>query len=220
MAKDPIVAARFFDLYMKAFFHAILGWNDNDENHLVPGLLGITKGYYGVVEAQGRGSLHCHMLIWLEGGLNPAEISAQLLQNPGGEFETRLIAYLDDNLSSAITEDPGDVSGVPSSTFHPCSVRPVFRADGESDADYCIRRLKDLHNLSKQCQIHVHNSGCYKNWKGPPEPKTCRFALDESKKNEQTFVDRTTGVIYGRYLDGMVNQFNQTILEIVRCNMI
>lgn len=29
------------------------------------------KAYYGCVEAQGGGTLHCHMLVWVEGGLNP-----------------------------------------------------------------------------------------------------------------------------------------------------
>ena len=33
------------------------------------GILGLVKAYYGCVEAQGRGTLHCHMMIWLEGGL-------------------------------------------------------------------------------------------------------------------------------------------------------
>jgi hypothetical protein len=58
---------------MKAFIHTLLGSNANQENS-EGGIFRVVKGYYGCVEAQGRGSLHCHMLIWLEGGLNPDEI--------------------------------------------------------------------------------------------------------------------------------------------------
>lgn len=35
------------------------------------GIFGTVKAYYGCVEAQGRGTLHCHMMVWLEGGLDP-----------------------------------------------------------------------------------------------------------------------------------------------------
>jgi hypothetical protein len=37
-------------------------------------MLGLIKAYYGCVEAQGYGTLHCYMLVWVEGGLNPTEI--------------------------------------------------------------------------------------------------------------------------------------------------
>ncbi|KAF8317807.1 hypothetical protein F5887DRAFT_928700 [Amanita rubescens] len=53
IAKDPVLAAQFFHLYMKAFFTAVLGYNPDNVDDISPGLLGITKGYYGVVEAQG-----------------------------------------------------------------------------------------------------------------------------------------------------------------------
>ncbi|KAF8347116.1 hypothetical protein F5887DRAFT_1060863 [Amanita rubescens] len=204
---------------MKAFFIAVLGHNFDDQNDITPGILGVTKGYYGVVEAQGRGSLHCHMLLWLEGGLNPSEISARLLKEPDGEFEQRLIFYLDSMITTAIPSDPGDVPDVPSSSVNPCSVRPIFPTSDEETESYSRRCQKDLFNLAKQCQIHSHNAGCYKNWRGPPEPKTCRFNLDESKLNNETYIDRSTGEIHGRCLDGMVNQFNDQMLEILRCNM-
>lgn len=73
VAKNPTIAAKFFHLYMKAFYKTLLGF-DPEQKNLTGGALGTVKGYYGCVEAQGRGTLHCHMLIWLEGGLNPNEI--------------------------------------------------------------------------------------------------------------------------------------------------
>ena len=73
VARNPAVAAKFFNIYMKAFIHTLLSCNTNAD-HSEGGIFAVVKGYYGCVEAQGRGSLHCHMLIWLEGGLNPDEI--------------------------------------------------------------------------------------------------------------------------------------------------
>ena len=175
IVKDLVLAAWFFDIYMNAFFSTILRSNERPRNEIHSGVLGITKGYYGTVEAQGRGSLHCHMLIWLEGGLNPAEIRDRLLNDPDGPFEKRLISYLDENIQSAVPDDPGDIANVPSSHHHPCSVRPIVMEMDEPVEMYSQRRLKDLHNLAKQCQMHNHNAGCYKNWKGPPGRKNMPF---------------------------------------------
>jgi len=132
-------------------------------------------------EAQGRGSLHCHMLIWLEGGLNPTEICHHILRQPGGKFEQRLISYLEANISTAIPDDPSDILNVPSSIYNTCSVRPICLSNDESLDSYMVQCHKDLFNLAMQCQRHSHNAGCYKHWKGPPKKKMCHFNLDESK---------------------------------------
>ena len=80
-------------------------------------------------------------------------------------------------------------------------------------------RQKDLHNLVKSCQIHTHSATCYKYWRGPPNPKECRFDLDENNTQPETKFDMETGSLCLRCLDGLVNNFNETILEAIRCNM-
>ncbi|KJA28681.1 hypothetical protein HYPSUDRAFT_128517, partial [Hypholoma sublateritium FD-334 SS-4] len=73
VAKNPVVAAEFFNLYMTKFCELILGYcAENEVNE--GGVLGHVSAYYGCVEAQGRGSLHCHMLVWISGALNCDEI--------------------------------------------------------------------------------------------------------------------------------------------------
>ena len=73
VASNPAAAAKFFNIYMNAFIYALLGY-DSKHRNAEGGILGKVKAYYGCVEAQGRGSLHCHMLVWVEGGLNADEI--------------------------------------------------------------------------------------------------------------------------------------------------
>ncbi|KAF9013779.1 hypothetical protein BDZ89DRAFT_893102, partial [Hymenopellis radicata] len=51
------------------------------------------KHYYGVVEAQNRGSLHLHILIWLEGALSPRQIQERTATDD--EFRLRLFSWLD-----------------------------------------------------------------------------------------------------------------------------
>lgn len=52
MAKNPVIAAKFFNLYLKAFMPCILGYDESSEN-VEGGVLGLVEGYYGCVEAQG-----------------------------------------------------------------------------------------------------------------------------------------------------------------------
>jgi hypothetical protein len=81
VAKDPVLPARAFDTVINSFLKAFLGFEkpvDSGESVLPKGkLLNPTlftgansrglKGFYGTVECQARGSLHLHLLIWLEG---------------------------------------------------------------------------------------------------------------------------------------------------------
>ncbi|KAI0059116.1 hypothetical protein BV25DRAFT_1784958, partial [Artomyces pyxidatus] len=201
---------------MKAFLSAILGYDPSQED-LKGGVLGVVKAYYGCVEAQGRGTLHCHMLVWVEGGLNPNEIRDRLLKDEDAEFKTRLLTFLDDTISNAVPPDPDPEMPVPASEFHPCAVRaPACTSD---DACSEKARQRDRHLLVKKCQSHAHSNTCYKYWKGPPNPKECRFDLDESNVRPETTVDAETGEICLRCLDGLVNNFNMTMLEAIRCNM-
>jgi hypothetical protein len=62
VAKNPAIAAKFFNIYMKAFISCILAYDPKQKN-LIGGILGVVKAYYGCVEAQGRGTLHCHMSV-------------------------------------------------------------------------------------------------------------------------------------------------------------
>ena len=216
IAKNPFIAAKFFNIYMKVFISALLKF-DPKQKDLEGGILGVVKAYYGCVEAQGRGTLHCHMMVWLQGGLNPDEIKKNIIDNGDLEFRDRLIAFLNDTILNEIPADPDPNLIVPSSIHHPCSVRGNIQSTSGIDKEQA--RKKDIYHLAKKCQIHKHSKTCYKYWKGPPQPKECRFDLDPSNVQLETTFDMETGEICMRCLDGLVNNFNETILEAIRCNM-
>ncbi|KAJ7127326.1 hypothetical protein C8R43DRAFT_864944, partial [Mycena crocata] len=209
---------------MKAFISAILGY-DPDQKKTEGGILGVVKAYYGCVEAQGRGTLHCHMLVWVEGGLNPDEIKRRALSSDASDIDfcKRLLAFLDDTISNAVPPEPNPPIEVPSSKYHPCSVRgiPIVEKDDDFAAPriFQAERQQDMHNLASKCQIHDHSKTCFKLWKGPPEPKSCRFDLHEDNFRAESSFNPETGEICLRCLDGLVNNFNETMLEAIRCNM-
>ena len=217
VAKNPIIVSRFFHLCMMVFIRTVLGYTDSASESL-DRVLGCVSAYYSCVEAQGCGSLHCHMLVWLTGSLNCDQIRDCVQREGDTEFRDRLLAFLDDTISTSIPNDPLPDIDAAYSCHHPCSVRGPCLNNVDIQ-NRCLQLVKDIHFLATSCQQHKHTSTCFKYWKGPLEPRECRFGLNEKNYMARSFIDDATGDINLCYLDGMVNRYNPTILECLHCNM-
>ncbi|KZT31123.1 hypothetical protein SISSUDRAFT_995501 [Sistotremastrum suecicum HHB10207 ss-3] len=194
---------------MKTFIEHVLGHSPNRQKL---GVFGKVAAYYGCVEAQGRGSLHCHMMVWIKGGMDPNAIRQRINELHDEEFCRRLITYLDDCIINEVPPKPPDVDEHLNPRGHPCQ-----RFGDSCPVEEPARQL-DMHDLVKECQTHRHEKTCYKYWKGPPEPKKCRFDLDPDNVRVSSEID-DNGNILLRAVDGMINNYNKTTLECVRCNM-
>jgi hypothetical protein len=75
--ENPVAAAKCFKILIDAFLDIILGFKHSNKI----GVFGKVDSYYGVVKAQGPGSLHCHFFIWLYGGLSPYEVRDKALSD-------------------------------------------------------------------------------------------------------------------------------------------
>jgi hypothetical protein len=214
VSSNPVIGARFFNIYLKAFLRVVLGHNENEVN-LDGGILGTVKAHYGCVEAQGRGSLHCHMLIWIEGALNPNKIRERVMKDLS--WGQRLLEYLDDTLTNVIPADPVPDTCGPLDGKDPCTLRGAD-LDTEDVQLRLASRMKDIHRLAERVQRHRHTHTCYKYYK-PGEARTCRFDLKEDNVRLDSCINPETGNVSLRCLDGLVNNFNITMLEAVRCNM-
>ncbi|KAI0708654.1 hypothetical protein C8Q76DRAFT_626943 [Earliella scabrosa] len=213
---------------MDAFIKTLL-CGDGTVKEGKPGILGTVKAYYGCVEAQGRGTLHCHMVIWVEGGLNPSMLQDKI-KTGGVDFRKRLVEYLDDTISTSVPpslEDPPDQHDGPvqprsfrqrrTAKPHPSSVRGLPLNADISTAHYARDAREDLIDLVVKNQSHKHSDTCYK-YCGDG-PRICRFDLDPANVISETTADMDTGELTLRCLDGMVNNFNASILRALRCNM-
>lgn len=83
-----------------------------------------------------------------------------------------------------------------------------------SDTSLDIYIQKDHHLLVQHCQYHYHSAMCYKY-----DIHSCRFDMDEKNYEPITAFDSSTGELKLRCLHGLVNNFNQTILDCIHCNM-
>ncbi|KAJ3559445.1 hypothetical protein NM688_g341 [Phlebia brevispora] len=151
VAKNPFIAAKFFNLYMEAFFNIVLGYDHESKTYSDEGgVLGHVSGYYGCVEAQGRGTLHCHMLVWLEGALNPNEIRDRIMSGDV-EFGARLLEYLDDSISNQFPEVDG-MSRIGRGRYaNPSNTRGI-----DPDLPEDVRQIAEREDLYLLMQMKAH----------------------------------------------------------------
>lgn len=214
IAHNPCIGTEFFDIYINAFISAILCYDANQQS-TQSGILGVTKAYYGCAETQGRGSLHCHMVVWVHGGLTADEILNRAISDHG--WRDRLANFLDDTVCSVVPADPDSSMSVQSCHHHSCAVRGIDVVTESLSKDTLKAQLKDLRNVVTQSQCPSHMSTCYK-YHRSGQVKSCRFNLDENNVQPKTFFNEATVTLVMRHLNGMVNNFCPTITEALRCN--
>ncbi|KAJ7118469.1 hypothetical protein C8R43DRAFT_832054, partial [Mycena crocata] len=193
-----------------------------------PGLFGRCKGYYGMVEAQGRGTLHCHMLVWLEGNPSPQDLRDRMSED--STFKTTMFRWIESIISCELpgmTEVFVEEGGVP--TPKPkrapgkvdarCTKGPI-KTPEMSEEDFAAAFRDTVADLARECNWHVHKPTCWKHLR-PGEPrsdKTCRMRID-GKTRSLTDLDPETGSILLRRLHPRINNFNDLVLFLLRCNM-
>jgi hypothetical protein len=84
IASDPYGAATFFHLVINAVLGSLLGIKGYSNGHSIErekGILGTVEAHIGTVKAQGRGTLHLHMILWLSGSIPAPQMREHLLQD-------------------------------------------------------------------------------------------------------------------------------------------
>ncbi|CCO35593.1 DNA repair and recombination protein pif1,mitochondrial [Rhizoctonia solani AG-1 IB] len=102
IAGDPFAAAQFFNFTIKTILEKLFGIVATTTRvHSSMGVLGRVQAYFGTVECQGRGTLHLHMLLWLEGSPPPCEMKERLQTE---EFRLKMATYLQANVRTYLSE--------------------------------------------------------------------------------------------------------------------
>jgi hypothetical protein len=85
---NDCISTRLFMRAVDAFIRHALGIDPDSKKKITEGgLFGSVEAYFGMVETQGRGTLHVHFLVWLSDcPRNSAEIEAILLSPNGAAF--------------------------------------------------------------------------------------------------------------------------------------
>ncbi|KZO92228.1 hypothetical protein CALVIDRAFT_487901, partial [Calocera viscosa TUFC12733] len=220
VARNPAAAARSFHQTMQRFIEIILRYGRGE------GLFGTCSGVYGMVEAQGRGTLHCHMLIWLRGHLNPQAMRNRMTDDL--EWRHRMFEWLERHIhcelpgTMGVVEEHGGPHPKPkhgAKEINPCTM------PGPSISDLCAEDFQreyweHVKALVEECNWHEHKATCFSRLKKGEVrgDETCRMGIDGSTC-PQTGVDAETGSILLRRLHPRINEYNDVIMFLLKCNM-
>ncbi|CAF4160991.1 unnamed protein product [Adineta steineri] len=153
IASHPVATAKFFHLLISNILETII----------VDGVLGLIKAYFGTVESQGRGSLHLHLLIWLDHDMKPADMKEQV-QN--STFREQLKAYLEDIIKEDLDEFKDKY------VFENSDASSSFNTSTQLSRDniYAVLRTIDLAGLEENTNEHGIQSTPTKERSSPSIP--------------------------------------------------
>jgi hypothetical protein len=214
VAQDPVSAALYFDSVIKSFLSAFLGY-DYPKGQLCGETIftgkdstGL-KGFFGVVETQGRGSLHLHILVWLHGFPSPNELIDKL---SAASVNDDLLKRITDYLENIIQQErPVQVHDRPDVSY--LCQRPSYYGNDRTPMDVAARDL----DVSKIITLtNIHDRPCRTGCRRKDGKSGCRFGYPRPIVPDTTLTD--AGVLLLKRLDSYCNNYNRTVSSVMRCN--
>ena len=223
VVKNPVACMMFFHTMISSFISVILRYGRHEW-----GLFGHCNSYFGTVEAQGKGTLHCHMLIWLEEHPTPQKMHDYLTSS--SQYQEMMFMWLESIIKSKllgtaeVVTEPG---GIPllqpryeeEGKRHPATLLLPMVADIPCESfwrefEYVINELVKAFNW------HEHTDTC---WKylctlDPRDDTHCCMQIDGSTQL-CTCIDEETGLILLRRLHLRITNYNNVVIFLMQCNM-
>ena len=156
VAADPFASASFFHLMINAVLQQLLGVKEHGGHHGLiheKGIFGFVNAFIGTVEAQGRGTLHLHMLLWLKGSVPSARMKT-LLQTE--QFRDRVKSFIATNIRAHVPDIDGRSLLSPStdnavSFSRPVDPRSPFYDALAQAAEFCTVCAVQVHQCTRAC---------------------------------------------------------------------
>lgn len=219
IATHPHVAAMAFHEMITAFLDVVV----RPKRDRV-GLFGNCIAHYGMVEAQGRGTLHVHMLLWIKGSPNPQALRDRM---QGDEtYKLEIVCWLEDTIRCEL---PGQTRVVHDSEVVRPALAPgeldprlmdVPQVETTPDAEFLILFRKVVTALVNSCNWHQHTDTCWKHLRSgqPRDDAHCRMRIDGTTR-PCTEIDPESLSVLLRRLHPRINNYNETLIFLLQCNM-
>lgn len=210
IARDPYAAAEFFQIIIKAIIEELMGIKAHNKHAHIQrddGIFGRVSSYIGTVEAQGRGTLHLHMMIWLEGSLTAEAMKEALLHE---KFRDRIKAFIEKNIKAVIEGKTHAEIVLMKRAPAVANSRPVDPRKPEYDslskiAEKQIARSSQFHVCSVQNCLRTVKGRMVCKRRAPFETSPVAFITPE-------------GLWGPRRLSGAINSWIPLITQSARCN--
>ena len=211
IASDPHFTTKFFHFMIETILRTLFGVERLKYQVKVKmGILSHVSAYFGIVESQNHGSLHLHILIWLEGAPSSEEMHKKLLRS--AEFRERVREYIRANIRAYV---PGLDSAA-----------TIKKIPNETDIAYARPIDPNVTDFDKQLSSFELHLACAK------QVHTCelRRCLVPTKKGHykckqhallelsDTDVITEAGQWKPKHFYGYINGYNPGVLLNCRCN--
>ena len=143
IASDPYAAAKFFHFVIAALLEELFGikaYGQNSPVKRTEGIFGKVASYIGTVEAQGRGTLHLHIVVWLCGSLTSLQMKEALKSQA---FRSKVRDYITSNIKA-------DLDGADEEAF-----KKLPRVQGLTYSRPCDPRLPGYQKLSHEKEMKL-----------------------------------------------------------------
>lgn len=209
VAADPFASASFFHVIINAVLEHLLkikGFRANCSPEREKGIFGTVDGFIGTVEAQGCGTLHLHMLLWLKGSVPSSEMKQLLLTE---EFRDRVKHFIAANICRDVSDmDAPSILSTPRDPVVTFS-RPI---------DPCLPDYETLSHAAKiktarTVQVHDCSHACLKLKNGH---WLCKRRAPFPLASEPWIDSHGNWGPKRRY--GYTNSFCPVLLQALRCN--
>ncbi|KAF5327481.1 hypothetical protein D9619_005136 [Psilocybe cf. subviscida] len=224
-ARNPSACAMFFHLIITNFIKVGLKFGCGPSE---PGIFGVCDAYYGTVEAQGKGTLHCHMLLWLRGHLSPQTLRDAM--SDSNAYQNRVFQWVEsvikcefpvENAESSISRQPPErlrhfdlgnphPGTIPAPSLQP--YRPGEQYNWSTFNNY-------LSQLLYEYNWHVHNETCWKYLRRgePRNDENCRLRMNGVTR-AHTSLDPETGALLLRRHHPRIAAYNDLVTFMLKCN--
>ena len=224
VSRNPAACAKFFHAIISSFITIVLRHGKKGR-----GILGKCTAYYGTVEAQARGTLHCHMLVWIYGHPNPQKMRDMMFNS--AQYARDMFIWLEsaikcELLGTTMLVHEGDGDELPRPSFsrrdgyvHPSThLGPCI--DNVSESAFPLQFSSSVNDVVQHCNWHNHTETCWKYLrKGERRiDANCRMRIDGSTRS-QSSLDPETGSILLRRLHPRIANYNDVIIFLLRANM-
>ncbi|KAH9014840.1 hypothetical protein EDB85DRAFT_2212844 [Lactarius pseudohatsudake] len=144
-----------YNLLMGSSPYGIEGYAHNRTIQRKTGILGEVSAFIGTVEAQGRGTLHLHMILWLTGSVPLQEMKARLSTE---DFREKVRQFI----SANIRADLRDVHGTAVLSLPRQRDVAYSRPIDPRLPDYPQRRDEAETRIARTVQVHQCGQSCIK----------------------------------------------------------
>jgi hypothetical protein len=210
VANDPYAAAQFFHFFIDLVLEVLFGIKGTKGGRRIQrqeGLFGEVQAYIGTVEAQGRGTLHLHVLIWLKDAPSP-EVTKEALHHPS--FRQRLAAFVRQNIVADIDNKTAEEVFLIKTDKEGGYSRPLDPRSETVDLDRTARTKV----LARSLQYHQCRDGvCRVVRKGRV---VCKRGAPFTTANDAWVSD--TGQWGPKRVSPYLNAWQPTLLHTLRCN--